>query len=462
MSSNSQVENLSMNHEPIQETGGEGGTNEADGSFIELDRASKPRDLGSDNEKYTTIVTHEPNQEFTPFLETFLEGVRKNNDGTANGTLPEGVRLNDSIIHLPSSRTYRKGFEFEETGETLGTGICGPVRVVKDTMNGKEHALKTVPLSEFKENEIRCWIAQNNAGYVPKLYMFQVQNGLVLLHMEKLKYVMTLESLITFKPTIISKRPSLWKLLALHVHWLLLAVMKRFHETGWMHNDLLAGNVLLKVSSIESLKVYILDFGFAEQSDEVENDMKDIAFIFAAMLEVWDRPLYARTIFGDEGKNELDALIKQCDSLQDIDISSYIRLVGSIREKAINETIGASVKTLSNDETVDPFPWPCGGLPSPPTSIIENSPPETIEKTPSPAWNRTLDSQIKERINTEEILNILEAALNIELQTIEADRETDSLSTGPLAFIHADSTSVSDIQREEHRQTTTRGSQETR
>ena len=81
------------------------------------------------------------------------------------------------------------------------TGISGPVRVVKDTMNAIEHALKSVHLSEFKENEIRCWIDQNNDGYIPKLFtcMFQVQNGQVLLRMEILKDIMTLRCLIIIR-----------------------------------------------------------------------------------------------------------------------------------------------------------------------------------------------------------------------------------------------------------------------
>ena len=425
-----------MDDEPIPDTEveGKGDTDGADGSFIRLDRASRSRSSRSNYEEYTGIVTPEPNQEFRPFLRGFLKLVRKIKKGTATErhlrTLPVGVRLiNDGVIYLSSSRKYRETFEFEATGEELGTGISGPVRVVKDTMNAIEHALKSVHLSEFKENEIRCWIDQNKGGYVPKLYMFQVQNGHVLLHMEILKDVMTLKCLINTRHAIIRQPGNLLKPLALYIHGVVLAVIRKFHSTGWVHNDFHGGNVLLRIRANESPKVYLLDFGTADQSDYIQNDMQDIAGLLEGMLMGYEnqtgKQQYSRIIFSDEDKTELANLIRKCSFLvQKSDLPQYIRLVEHSRRKAITAYIsladGGSEPPFYSSQIGDPLP----SLPSPPRSPV--SPTEDQKTKQFIVRDESLVSQLETRSNIEEYLPILATTVKTEGQAITAERETCS------------------------------------
>ena len=433
MSSNDPVEDLSMDDEPIPETDPqpvkecEDDADGADGSFIELDRASRSRA----SRQYVGIVTPEPNQVWMAFLD-FLDLVSKIQSGNATERdlfqSAVGVLLiNDGTIFISSKKKYREPFEFEATGHELGTGNNGPVKVVKDNMNANKHALKSVDVYKFDANELRCWIEQNESGYVPKLYMFQVQNGDVLLHMEILKDVKTINFLINTRHTIITERHRLLKPLALHIHALLLTVIKKFQETGWTHNDLNPDNVLLKVRSNGSLKVYILDFSTAERSDKIERDMQDIAGLMRGMLRGDEnqtgKKQYARIIFSDEDEKELSDLIDKCTIIvQESDLPQYIRLVEHSRRKAITAYIlladGGSEPPFYSSQIGEPLPC----LPSPPRSPVSEN--QTTKQFI--VRDESLVSQLETRSNIEEYLPILATAVKTEGQAITADRETCS------------------------------------
>ena len=268
-------------------------------------------------------------------------------------------------------------------------------------MNAIKHALKKVHLSKFKVNEIRCWVDLNKTGYVPKLYMFQVQNDHVLLHMEILEDTITVRCLISYRDAIIRERLSLLKPLALHIQWLLLAVIKKFHETGWTHNDLNCDNVMLKVRYDEPLKVYILDFSTAEKSDNIAFDMQDIDILFTGILMgegLSGKKQYANFIFSEEDKKLLAKLIGQCSFLvqkNDIPRYMYIKLLGQIRENAITAIIS-------------PVPGGKESLPKLP------SPPR------SPVGNEPRASLIGNESITKGHLDIIENALEMEGQAIMA------------------------------------------
>ena len=322
--------------------------------FIDVPRQVASR---SANEQFVGIVTPGPNQEFTPFFDGFLKLGRKIKNENATDSdrynLRSGVRLNNNrIINISPSKEYRETFEFETTERKFGEGHSGgPIRVVKDNMNDIAHALKSYYLDigvvinihlpsggssgsdNFKEAEIRCWLDQNKSGHVPELYMFQVQDGVVKLHMEILENVMTLRSLIFERRwNIISTRPSLLKPFSLYIFKLLLCVMKDFYNTGWAHNDLHSENVVLRIRSDGHPKLYVLDFENAKQSEDIEKDMFDIAGLFEGMLmgneNLTTTNKNARIIFSDDDIKELLDLINKCSFLvQQGDLPNYIHLV---------------------------------------------------------------------------------------------------------------------------------------
>ena len=404
----------------------------AQGSFREVSgalRQRRPRRVNE--EQYVGIVTPEQDQEFTPFLEGFLQLVSKINNRNVTKrdlrSLPVGVRLvNDETIYLSTKKKYRENKEFTATGRVLGTGETACVRVVKDEMNAIEHALKSVHLSEFKENEIRCWVDQNETGYVPKLYMFQVRNNHVLLHMEILEDAISIKCLISNRDAIFRERLSLLKPLAHHVKWLLLAVINKFHETGWTHNDLHWDNVMLKVRYDEPLKVYILDFSTAEASDDIDCDMQDIDILFTGLSGDANQNVSqnANVIFSEEDKELFAELIAQCSFIvQKNDIPRYIKLLGQSRENAI-------------DAIISPVP---GGI-------------EYLPKLPSPrrspVGNEPRASLIGNESITKGHLDIIENALEMEGQAIMAHNSLDgrgdelAILSQPMADIKLHSTNA--------------------
>ena len=219
------------------------------------------------------------------------------------------------------------------------------------------------------------------------------------------------------------------KPLALHIHWLILAVIEKFKTTGWTHNDLNVDNVLLKVRHNEPLNVYILDFGTAEKSDDIKNDMQDIAGLLEGMLMGYEnqtgKQQYSRIIFSDEDKTELANLIRKCSFLvQKSDLPQYIRLVEHSLRKAITAYIlladGGSEPPFYSSQIGDSLPC----LPSPPRSPV--SPTEDQTTKQFIVRDESLVSQLETRSNIEEHLTILATAVKTEGQAITADRETCS------------------------------------
>ena len=481
------------NHVTVIET--QGDADATDGSialeFIELSGDIRRGSPQGANEQYVGIVTPGPNQEFTPFLDGFLKLVRKIENGNVTDSdycnLPSGVRLyNNRIINVSSSKEYREIFEFETTELELGEGNSGePLRVVKDNMNGIAHALKSyqldkgvviiVDLEKFNENEIRCWIDQNKSEYVPELYMFQVQNDKVMLHMELLGNVMTLNYLIfKHRPTIIATQPSLLKPLSLHIFRLLLCVMREFHRTGWTHNDLHGENVLVRISSDGPPKIYILDFGKAERSDDIKQDMEDIAALFEGMLMGHEkktaREQYARILFSSEDKTEISDLITRCSFLvQEMDLPKYIRLVESslVRAKerfghddktmfkritaVISGEPGGSLDKLSDDKDGERFP----SLPSPPKSPLSPKKPLPMEDETNkhlPASVISLDTQIdtgndSEVYHSHDLEEMEFPGVKVEAETsdsLDGRGDGSTILTIPLSKLEVGSTEQAD------------------
>ena len=314
------------------------------GSVIGVSRASRiPQEPF-----YVGIATPAPDQEFTPFIDGFFEMVRKMQEGCATEndlfTLPTGVRLvNNRITHLSSKREYRETVEFETTGQELGAGNSGdPIRVVKDNVNGIAHALKSYyidkgvvekyQLEEFKENEVRCWVDLNKRKFVPELYLFQVQDSKVMLHMEELDNVLTLRSLIFKHRPKIAAQPTLLKPWALNIFRLLLSAMREFHSKGWTHNDLHSENVLIRMRPNRPPQLYILDFGAVKLSGNIQQDMQDIAGLFQGLLFGFDNKAmdYARKNFTIEERKEISHLLDKCSVIVNKrDLPEYIRQVQS-------------------------------------------------------------------------------------------------------------------------------------
>ena len=300
---------------------------------------------------YVGIVTPKPGQDFKTILEGFIELVRKIQDegATENDllTLPTGIRLVDGrIIHLSSSNDYRETIEFKSTLQELGSGKIGdPIRVVKDNMTGIAHALKTYYIDkavveeyqleeEFHENQIRCWCDLNKSTKVPELYLVQVQDNKIMLHMEVLENTITLSHLIFKHRPNIAKDPSLLKPWALNILRLIICLIRQFHSKGWTHNDLHAENVLVRLKPNRPPEVYLLDFGDVKRSDDIQRDMKDIAGLFQGLLFGYDGNLDMRNYTIEEGKEISDLLNKCSEIVGKQELPNFIRQVQSCLYKA--------------------------------------------------------------------------------------------------------------------------------
>ena len=298
---------------------------------------------------YVGIVTPKPGQDFKTILEGFLELVRKIQDegATENDllTLPTGIRLvDDRVIHLSSSNDYRETIEFSSTLHEFGSGSSGdPIRVVKDNMTGIAHVLKTYyidkavvekyQLEEFHENQIRCWCDLNKSTKVPELYLVQVQDNKIMLHMEELENTITLKDLIFKHRPNIAKQPGLLKPWAVNILRLILCLIRQFHSKGWTHNDLNSENVLVRLRSNRPPNVNLLDFGDVERSDDIQRDMEDIAALFQGLLFGRDGS-YMRNYTIEEGK-EISDLLKKCSEIVGKqELPNFIRQVQSCLYKA--------------------------------------------------------------------------------------------------------------------------------
>lgn len=180
---------------------------------------------------------------------------------------PSGVLLDKTKISLSPTKEYRLGHEFEKTKKILGKGnAAGDIMVVKDRKSGEEHAYKTMMISYFRKEEIRCWVDLSDSGYVPSLYLFKIENNKVCIHMEILKDAKTLRSIIDehmqgFYQTEMSR--SLIKPFSLFVLDGALEAITEMHGRGWVHNDLHGGNVMIQKTDPDRLGVKVLDFGLA-------------------------------------------------------------------------------------------------------------------------------------------------------------------------------------------------------
>lgn len=196
---------------------------------------------------------------------------------------PSGVVLDQTKVS-PEGNLYRERFEFERTKRVLGSGsVANDIIVVKDKKTGEEHALKTMMIADFNDNEVRCWCDMTESGYVPKLYLFQCRDNKMEMHMEILHEAKTLRSIIDEEMDRFYEQSSdqmLIRPLSLFVLDGALEVISAMHDKNWTHNDLHAGNVMIQK---EELKIKVLDFGLAsplKQSDggiNYYNFQKDIA-----------------------------------------------------------------------------------------------------------------------------------------------------------------------------------------
>lgn len=219
---------------------------------------------------------------------------------------PSGVLLDRTKISLSPKKEYRLGVEFEKTKEVLGKGnTAGDIIVVKDKKTGQEHAHKTMMISYFRKEEIRCWVDMTDTGYVPALYLFRIENNKVSIHMEILDKAKTLRSIIdeymeVFDSDIVGQ--SLKKPFSLLVLDGALEAVAKLHSKGWVHNDLHGGNVMVQKLRHDKLGVKILDFGLASQLEDCNglnlrgfrNDICDVLRLFSGMYtglefnNVWD------------------------------------------------------------------------------------------------------------------------------------------------------------------------------
>ncbi|XP_053382522.1 uncharacterized protein LOC128549572 isoform X2 [Mercenaria mercenaria] len=176
---------------------------------------------------------------------------------------PSGVALDTTKISISSEKEYRLDYEFEKTKEILGRGTSGDVVVVKDRTTGHEHAYKTMMISCFREEEVRCWVHMSNTGCVPSLYLFKFENNKVAIHMEILENAKTLSSIIEehmarFYESETTK--SLVKPFSLYVLDGALEAIIQMHYRG--------DNVMVQKTASDKLRVKILDFGLAKKLED--------------------------------------------------------------------------------------------------------------------------------------------------------------------------------------------------
>ncbi|XP_052240545.1 uncharacterized protein LOC127851088 isoform X2 [Dreissena polymorpha] len=205
---------------------------------------------------------------------------------------PSGVVVDASSISLSSNRLYRELNEFEKTNQVLGKGnsSLGDIIVLKDIKTGKELAQKTIMISEFRCDEVRCWVALNESGYVPHIYMFRIVNNRVEIHMEILKHAKTLNSIINEHMTTIRQPENirLVKPFSLYVLDGAIEAISCMYKHDFTHNDMHSGNVMLD----SKLKVKIIDFGTAcrirdsdavTQTKNVKKDIGNVLRIFSGL-----------------------------------------------------------------------------------------------------------------------------------------------------------------------------------
>ncbi|KAK7484383.1 hypothetical protein BaRGS_00024388 [Batillaria attramentaria] len=177
---------------------------------------------------------------------------------------PSGVVIDSAKAKPSALGDYREGQEFSRLKEVLGRGNCaGDIVVVKDNKLDAEHAMKTVMISEFSTDEVRCWVDLGDSESVPSLYLFRLEGSRVVFHMEKITHGVTLEKIIEeHMSNLWQRQQELVRPFSLCMFHGLLSVVKEMHEKNWTHRDLHSGNVML---TKDTMTMKVLDFGMARK-----------------------------------------------------------------------------------------------------------------------------------------------------------------------------------------------------
>ncbi|KAK3088696.1 hypothetical protein FSP39_022492, partial [Pinctada imbricata] len=177
---------------------------------------------------------------------------------------PSGVTLHQ-LYAKPNKGKYREGEEYEITKESLGEGnmSAGKILVVKDKTTGKENAMKTVMIADFREDEVQCWIDLNDSGLPPRLYLFHYDSSdnKVKFHMEPLKKAKLLQEVIDEHMGKMWRTNSeLVKPFSLCMFDNVLSAIKTMTDKNWTHGDLHGKNIMLD----NKMRLRVLDFGRAK------------------------------------------------------------------------------------------------------------------------------------------------------------------------------------------------------
>ncbi|XP_013414191.1 uncharacterized protein LOC106176376 isoform X2 [Lingula anatina] len=160
---------------------------------------------------------------------------------------PQGVALN-SAKTKPQYGYYEKGQHYTmNMDQILGGGVHGKVVMVYDEKTEEKSAFKKVMLLDFREEEIRAWVAMEDNPHFPELYMLKVEGDKVLLFMEPLQPKITLTEVIDqYFSQLQQQGPAAQWSFSIFVVKGLLEAIQALHEKGYTHNDLHTGNILLE------------------------------------------------------------------------------------------------------------------------------------------------------------------------------------------------------------------------
>ncbi|XP_052240040.1 serine/threonine-protein kinase 38-like [Dreissena polymorpha] len=251
-----------------------------------------------------------------PQLKTQVEACLELLDFHKNYKKPSGVVVDMSHISVSPGKLYRELKEFEKLKQTLGKGNSGvgDIVVLKDLKTGQKHAQKTIMISTFRGDEVRCWMDLNATGHVPHMYMFRIIDNRVEIHMEILQSAKTFSSIIDEHMARLQEPQfrHLVKPFSLYVLDGAIEAISCMHNEGWTHNDMHSGNAMLD----SKLKVKIIDFGLARsikdtdgilQVRNFQQDIGNVLRIFSGLYtteeytSVWDMQKRYEEIGNTEG-----------------------------------------------------------------------------------------------------------------------------------------------------------------
>ncbi|XP_013392248.1 fibropellin-1-like [Lingula anatina] len=148
--------------------------------------------------------------------------------------------------------------------QILGEGVHGKVVMVYDLATKEQSALKQVMLLDFREEEIRAWVAMEDNPHFPELYVLEVEGDKVLLFMEPLQPKITLTEVIDqYFSQLQQQGPAAQWSFSIFVVKGLLEAIQALHEKGYTHNDLHTGNILLEDTK-SGMEVKVVDLGLAQ------------------------------------------------------------------------------------------------------------------------------------------------------------------------------------------------------